>query len=108
MCAPDAGRAEAIFGQALPPAQVAQPLGGTFKRSNMANDNHLQMVKEYYEKIGVEEMSIVEVIHMVGFAEWLESCLTKRAVDVLEQCANFKKARDGKCYNCGCEESAHH
>lgn len=31
----------------------------------------------------------------------------ERAADVPEACANFKKARDGKCYNCGCEEAAH-
>ena len=31
----------------------------------------------------------------------------QRAADVPEPCDNFKKARDGKCYNCGCEETAH-
>lgn len=70
----------------------------------MANDNHLQMVKEYYEKIGVEEMSIVEVIHMVGFAEWLERRLTKRAAD--ETICTCKKGfehpyRPGVCGVCG-------
>jgi len=35
------------------------------------------------------------------------SGLTKRAADVLEVCDNFKKARDGKCFNCGHAESVH-
>ena len=48
----------------------------------MANVNHVQQVKEYYDEIGVEEMSIVEVVHMVGFAEWLERRRTLRAVDL--------------------------
>ena len=70
----------------------------------MANDNHLQMVKEYYEKIGVEEMSIVEVIHMAGFAEWLERRRTLRAVD--ETICTCKKGfehphRPGVCGVCG-------
>ena len=48
----------------------------------MANVNHVQQVKEYYDEIGVEEMSIVEVVHMVGFAKWLERRRTLRAVDL--------------------------
>jgi len=32
---------------------------------------------------------------------------TKRVADAWPACGNFKKARDGKCYNCGCEQSAH-
>ena len=32
---------------------------------------------------------------------------TQRAADVLEVCDNFKKARDGRCFNCGHAESAH-
>lgn len=42
-----------------------------------------------------------------GHASFLKSGLTKRAADEPQACDNFKKARDGKCYNCGCEEAAH-
>ena len=35
-------------------------------------DKYLALVKKFYDEKGVEEMSIVEVMHMVGFAEWLE------------------------------------
>jgi hypothetical protein len=30
-----------------------------------------------------------------------------RAADASQACANFKKARDGKCYNCGFDEESH-
>ena len=72
-------------------------------------DKYLALVKKFYDEKGVEEMSIVEVMHMVGFAEWLEGYAAQplRAADAPKPCDNFAKARDGKCFNCGCEQSAH-
>lgn len=42
-----------------------------------------------------------------GFVE-LQAAQPLRAVDAPKPCDNFRKARDGKCFNCGCEQSAHH
>lgn len=72
-------------------------------------DKYLGLVKKFYDEKGIEETSIVEVMHMVGFAEWLEQYTAQplRAADAPKSCDNFKKARDGKCYDCGCEQSAH-
>lgn len=73
-------------------------------------DKQLGLVKKFYEEKGIEQMSIVEVIHMVDFAKWLEQYAAQplRAVDAPKPCDKFRKARDGKCFNCGCEQSAHH
>lgn len=35
------------------------------------------------------------------------SAQQKRAADATNPCANFKKAVDGKCYNCGFDEGSH-
>ena len=32
---------------------------------------------------------------------------TPRAADASQACANFQKARDGKCYNCGFDVRSH-
>ncbi len=44
-------------------------------------------------------------------AKFLESLSgrrpTKRAADATKPCANFQKAHDGKCYNCGFGVKAH-
>ena len=72
-------------------------------------DKHIGLVKKFYDDKGIEQISIVEVMHMVEFAKWLEQYAVQplRAADAPKPCDNFKKARDGKCYNCGCEQSAH-
>lgn len=63
---------------------------------------------------------IVEQLNLkgagLGNASWaivskalddLEAAQPLRAVDAPKSCDNFRKARDGKCFNCGCEQSAH-
>lgn len=72
-------------------------------------DKYIGLVKKYYDEKGIEQIAIVEAVHMIGFAKWLEQYAAQplRAADAPKPCENFKKERDGKCFNCGCEETAH-
>jgi len=74
------------------------------------DDKYIGLVKKFYDEKGIEQIAIVEAVHMIHFAEWLEQYAAQplRAVDAPKPCDNFRKARDGKCFNCGCEQSAHH
>ena len=71
------------------------------------DDKFFGLVKKFYDEKGIEKIEIVEAVHMIHFAEWLEQYAAQplRAVDAPKPC---DKARDGKCFNCGCEQSAHH
>ena len=35
-------------------------------------DKYIGLVKKFYDETGIEQISIVEVMHMVEFAKWLE------------------------------------
>lgn len=53
------------------------------------------------------EAGVEMCMHLVMDEAQVLSRRTQRAADEPQACDNFKKARDGKCYNCGCEEAAH-
>lgn len=58
----------------------------------------------------LEEGNLERVKLHLGFAlQWRndEASQQMRAADEPQACDNFRKARDGKCFNCGFSEAAH-
>ena len=69
-------------------------------------DKYLALVKKFYDEKGVEEMSIVEVMHMVGFAEWLEGYAAQQSfapdVAMCEDCGKSPVMEGcSVCAECG-------
>ncbi len=69
-------------------------------------DKYIGLVKKFYDDKGIEQISIVEVMHMVEFVEWLEQYAAQplRAVDeticTCEKCFE-NPTKPGYCGVCG-------
>ena len=43
-------------------------------------DKYIGLVKKFYDEKGIEQIAIVEAVHMIYFAEWLEQYAAQHSV----------------------------